>query len=243
MGGEHAEWRRSVPRDIAALGTPERIHRVRPRVIWLCTLAALACLAAGAVVLRLLSDPTVPLREEMFAAGIAFAASLVLFDMARSLYTCVYLVFPDALVHVAGRQCTILRWDDISGVYEQAAGALSRYRVALSNGHTISISPVVESHRALGATIVERVSERVVPRTLQALKKGGSVSIGPLSIRAERSICSDAPHACSLMAFPNGRALSGVEGRIQPAEDTRDSDEVVGVGSSDVGHNASPRTE
>ena len=175
------------PLDESALGVPDQVHRVSPRVISLCWLAALACLVAAALVVSLLSkrlETTVALRHAMLLGEALLTEALVLIVMALHFRTVAYLVFRDGLVHVRGSRRTSVRWDAITQVFEKATYRGSRYRIVLSDGRTTSITPILTIHDELGATIVARVAERVTPQVLRPFENGGTVSF-PLAVRAD----------------------------------------------------------
>jgi hypothetical protein len=215
MASGQDEWLRSLPPEVSAFGVPEQVHPVRPSALWLCRLTALACLAIAAGLLLFLSDPlpaTGRPHGEVLIAGAAFAAaSLVLIGMSFSLRTFAYLVFPEALVQVFGCRYTIFRWDDITEVFEQPIGARSRFRIVLSDGRVRTVAPVVRNQQALGRAIVARVSERVLPRTLRFLEKGGTVALGGLSISAERIPCRHEERACARIIQLDRRAQTADE--------------------------------
>ena len=79
------------------------------------------------------------------------------------------LVFRDGLVHVRGSRRTIVRWDEITQVFEKATYRGSRYRIVLADGRTTSITPILTNHDELGATIVARVTE-VISRSMLRLE-------------------------------------------------------------------------
>jgi hypothetical protein len=176
------------PLDESALGVPDQIHRVSPRVISLCWLAALACLVATAMVVSLLAKrlgTTDPARGAVLLGGAALlTGSLVLSVMALRFSACAYLVFRDGLVHVRGSRRTIVRWDEITDVFEKRAYRGTRYRIVLSDGRTTSITPILTNHDELGATIVARVTEAVTPQVLRFFENGGTVSF-PLAVSAD----------------------------------------------------------
>jgi hypothetical protein len=175
------------PLDESALGVPDQVHRISPRVISLCWLAALACLVAAALVVSLLSkrlETTVALRHAMLLGEALSTEGLVLIVMALHFRSVAYLVFRDGLVHVRGSRRTIVRWDEITQVFENATYRGSRYRIVLSDGRTTSITPILTNHDELGATIVARVAERVTPQVLRPFENGGTVSL-PLAVSAD----------------------------------------------------------
>jgi hypothetical protein len=180
------ERHRRLPPEASTFGIPEHIHPVSPWVLWLCWLVALAALGPAAMAFYFLWKPfgaNPPPREVMVIGGAAFVVgSLVLIGMALWVRTLVYLVFADALVRVRSGRWTIFRWDDIREVFEKPIGADSRYLIVLSDGRTKSIASIVKNHKALGDTIVARVTERVMPGALRTFEKGGTVSFGPLSV-------------------------------------------------------------
>jgi hypothetical protein len=172
-----------LPLDESVLGVPDYVHRIGPRVISLCCLAALACLVGAATVysfLRTAPGTAAPLRALMLP-GVLVTASLVLFVMALRLSTCAYLVFRDGLVHVRGSRRTIVRWDEITEIFEKPTYGGSRYRIVLSDGRTKTITPILINHKELGATIVARVTEQVIPQVLRFFENGGIVSF-PLPV-------------------------------------------------------------
>jgi hypothetical protein len=172
--------------EASTFGLPERIHPVSPWVLWLCWLVALAALGPAAMAFYFLWKPfgtNPPPREVMFIGGVTFAiGSLALIGMALWVRTLAYLVFADALVRVRGDKWTIFFWGDIKAVFEKPMGTDSRYRIVLSDGRTKGIASIVKNHKALGDTIVARVTERVMPEALRTFEKGGTVSFGPLSV-------------------------------------------------------------
>ena len=175
------------PLDESALGVPDQVHQVSPRVISLCWLAALACLVAAALVVSLLSKrlgTTVPLRHAMLLGAALLTEALVPIVMAVHFRTVAYLVFRDGLVHVCGSRRTIVRWDEITAVFEKRTYRGTRYRIVLSDGRTTSITPILTNHDELGATIVARVTEAVTPQALRFFENGGTVSF-PLAVSAD----------------------------------------------------------
>ncbi|PYQ96392.1 MAG: hypothetical protein DMF97_15475 [Acidobacteria bacterium] len=175
------------PLDESALGVPDQVHRISPRVISLCWLAALACLVAAALVVSLLSKrlgTTVPLRHAMLLGAALLTEALVPIVMAVHFRTVAYLVFRDGLVHVRGSRRTIVRWDEITEVFEKRTYRGTRYRIVLSDGRTTSITPILTNHDELGATIAARVTEAVTPQVLRFFENGGTVSF-PLAVSAD----------------------------------------------------------
>jgi hypothetical protein len=176
------------PLDESALGVPDQVHRVSARIISLCWLAALACLVAAALVVSLLAkrlgtiDP--PRGAALLGGAALLTGSLVLSVMALRFSACAYLVFRDGLVRVRGSRRTIVRWDEITQVFEKATYRGSRYRIVLSDGRTTSITPILTNHDELGATIAARVAERVTPQVLRPFENGGTASL-PLAVSAE----------------------------------------------------------
>jgi hypothetical protein len=186
MAHEQDDWLTRVPPEVSTFGTPEQIHPVSPWVLWLCWLVALAALGPAAMAFYFLWKPfgtNPPPREVMLIGGGAFVAgSLVLIGMALWVRTLIYLVFHSALVQARGGSASIFRWEEISEVFEKPMGTDSRFRIALSDGRTRNIASIVKNHRALGETIVARITERVLPQALRIFEKGGSVPFGPLAI-------------------------------------------------------------
>jgi hypothetical protein len=166
---------------------PDRVHRISPRVISLCWLAALACLVAAALVVPILSKrpgTTVSLRHAMLLGEALLTEGLVLIVMALHFRTVAYLVFRDGLVHVRGSRRTSVRWDEITDVFEKRTYRGTRYRVVLSDGRTTSITSILTNHDDLGATIVARVTEAITPQVLRFFENGGTVSF-PLAVSAD----------------------------------------------------------
>jgi hypothetical protein len=179
------------PLDESALGVPDQVHRVSPRVISLCWLVALACLVAAAIVVSLLSKRlgtiVFPWEALLLGAAALLAGSLVLIVMALYFRTVAYLVFRDGLVHVRGGRRTIVGWDEITAVFDKPTDRGSRHRIVLSNGRTMTITPILTNHDELGATIAARVTERVTPQVLRFFENGGTVSF-PLAVSGELPI-------------------------------------------------------
>jgi hypothetical protein len=212
----------------SALGVPDQVHRVSPRIISLCWLAALACLVAAAVVVSLLSKrlgTTVPPREAMFLGAAALlTGSLVLIVIALYFRTVAYLVFRDGLVHVRGGRRTIVGWDEITEVFEKPMYGGSHYRIVLSDGRTKSITPILPNHTELGATIVARVTEQALPQVLRFFENGGIVSF-PLPVSADPPTSMNRQQAWGQIA------------RLQ-LESTRQMKSVETIGAVDAGRNA-----
>ena len=181
------------PLDESALGVPDQVHRISPRVISLCWLAALACLVAAATVVCFLAKrlgTTDPPRGAVFLGGAALlTGSLVLSVMALRFSACAYLVFRDGLVRVRGSRRTIVRWDEITQVFEKATYRGSRYQIVLSGGRTTSITPILTNHDELGATIAARVTQAVTPQVLRPFENGGTVSF-PVPVSADPATCT-----------------------------------------------------
>jgi hypothetical protein len=176
------------PLDESALGVPDQVHRVSPRIISLCWLAALACLVAAAMVVSLLSKrlgTTVPQWEALlFGAAALLTGSLVLIVMSLYFRTVAYLVFRDGLVHVRGGRRTIVGWDEITAVFDRPTYRGSRHRIVLSNGRTMTITSTLTNHDELGATIVARFTEHALPQALRFFENGGVVSF-PLPVSTD----------------------------------------------------------
>jgi hypothetical protein len=155
------------PLDESALGEPEQVHRVSARVLWLCWLAAVACLLAAALVVQRLSKPFAtngPLLEVMLLGGAFLTGGLVLSVMALRLHTFAYLVFPDGLVHVRGGRRTVSRWDEITGIFETRMYGGSCSRIVLSDGRARRIASMLKNHKELEATILARVTKGVTAK-------------------------------------------------------------------------------
>jgi hypothetical protein len=186
MANQAVELTGWLPGEAATFGEPEQIHPVSPWVLWLSWLVALACLGPAGMAFYFLWHPfgtNPPPREVMMIGGSAFVlGSLLLIGRALWVRTLTYLVFPDGLVQARAGNSTIYRWDEIKAVFEKRMGTDSRYRLALSDGQTKSIAWIVKNHKALGETIVARVTGRVLPQALRTFENGTLVSFGPLSV-------------------------------------------------------------
>ena len=122
----------------------------------------------------------------MLLGAALLTESLVPIVIALHFRTVAYLVFRDGLVHVRGSRRTIVRWDEITDVFEKRTYRGTRYRIVLSDGRTTSITPILTNHDELGATIVAKVKERVTPQVLRFCENGGTASF-PLAVSADRA--------------------------------------------------------
>lgn len=186
MAGADDESLDSLPPEVAALGVPERMHRVGSWVLWLCGLVGLAAMGPAGMCFYFLWRPfgaNPPPPVVALIGGCVFAlAGLVIIGMGVWARQFSYVVYPEALVQVHGRRCQIFRWGQIQEVFEKRMGPQARYRIGLGDGRKISIAYIVKDHQILGNTIVTRVAERVLPKALETFDAEGTVSFGPLSI-------------------------------------------------------------
>src|SRR5262249_12597714 len=101
MAGGDREFVGSLPAEVSAWGEPEQVHPIRPGLLWLCGLVALACLGPAGMSFYCLWKPfgkNPPPPEVMLGGGVAFVAGgLLLVGMALWVRSLTYLVFPEAL--------------------------------------------------------------------------------------------------------------------------------------------------
>ena len=99
------------------------------------------------------------------------------------------LVFPDGLAYVRGRKTDVFRWDGVESVWQsfQKARPTARavyhfYTLRDADGRKAVFKDDLVGIKALGDTIQQEVSARLLPRAVEAFEAGEVIHFGKLGV-------------------------------------------------------------
>lgn len=101
------------------------------------------------------------------------------------------IVMNDGFVLTKGGKHQVFRWADIANVWQQVTihrsygiktGTTHRYTVQLKNGTKTVLTDNLRNVDALGNTIQEQVTKRILPEAVKALNAGQSIKFGKIQV-------------------------------------------------------------
>lgn len=102
------------------------------------------------------------------------------------------VVFADGVAEIKGGKTNIMRWDDISSVWQSITvtkmygvvetGRRYIYTVQASDGRRMVFGNTYKNVEALGKAIQQAVTSRLMPRYFDAFNGGGTVKFGSLTL-------------------------------------------------------------
>lgn len=182
-----------LPRELANLGQPLGVHRVRAAsTCLLCMVAGVVfLLAAGLCVVLYFKapfkkdDPTPPETMLYVAAGVGVAGLAFLMGAwwnrdKRGGSGKAYLVYRDALVLLDDESCLVMPWHEVTALL--SPDGMGDYRLQTEDGQTVPIRRNVQGYSDLIASVAQRVSQEIIPPLRHALETGRTVSFGPFEM-------------------------------------------------------------
>lgn len=109
----------------------------------------------------------------------------------RALRNLQIFVFSNGLVVARGAECQVFRWDDVESVWEkitqhysegQKTGLSSLYKIRRADGFEVVIPSAIKSVEELGATIRDKIGERLLPRAAKQYDEGQTVQFGQITV-------------------------------------------------------------
>lgn len=101
------------------------------------------------------------------------------------------LVFNEAVGYVKGDQVTAMRWDDIREIYQDIytyrvnfVPVVNRHNYTLNgaDGRKIKLTRSIHKIEEVGPMLHQAVTKHQVPKAIDTLKSGGTVSFGPFAL-------------------------------------------------------------
>jgi hypothetical protein len=144
----------------------------------------------------------------VWPAGLAFAAlgALFLYLLARTpgfsgrQVTKRVDVFDNGFIQAdGGKPRTVFRWDEIKSVCQRITrnytngiytGTVYLYTVTRNDGVCLKLTQFYDGIAALGETIAREVSRVQVPRALDAIEHGHTLTFGDLAVNAGGIVCT-----------------------------------------------------
>ncbi|MCB0214049.1 MAG: hypothetical protein KDJ52_32225 [Anaerolineae bacterium] len=96
-------------------------------------------------------------------------------------------VFSEGLIYTKSGKHTLVRWDDIAAVWQEATTyksygvttyTMRKFTIQLQDGRKFRFDNIFEKVESLGETIQNQVTKHQLPQAIQSLKKGATVSFG-----------------------------------------------------------------
>jgi hypothetical protein len=105
------------------------------------------------------------------------------------------LTFSDGLMQIKSGAQMIIRWDDITSVWQSitvvkrygviTVSTTHLYTVQRANGEVLYLNDQLKNVEALGTTIQNEVTRRLLPRAVDTYNSGGVVTFGKLTVSKE----------------------------------------------------------
>ncbi|MGD8814568.1 MAG: hypothetical protein PVI78_08855 [Anaerolineales bacterium] len=176
-----------VPKQAFSLGSPSseyRIHRNR-----FVRNAALSFL--GFLLLWLLDIVAGSTLIIMFFALTLLALAGYYLVMLVFKHDLRVIVFPEGITQTVQGSTQVVRWDDVSCLWERVeeyrfswtlAYSVWRYTILTYSGERLIFDRTLKDIDAFGQTLKHKIGERLVPKITATLKTGQSVKFGDLSL-------------------------------------------------------------
>ncbi|OAI55216.1 hypothetical protein AYO44_00455 [Planctomycetaceae bacterium SCGC AG-212-F19] len=168
-----------LPAEVTALGRADHMHYPWPILAQLHADAkpfALAGLIIIALCVAMVVAADHPLAKTIAVMGALLGVLALLTPLKTWRAIPIYAAFDSALVIIQGTQFTIIPWEAITE-FNPGTGVLAA-------GETVfTIDSGVQQHGLLVQKIKDRVTNRLLPVALPALREEGSIDFGPLTLR------------------------------------------------------------
>lgn len=171
-----------LPPEVAALGTPDSVHRPGP---WLrlarsqpalFVVGGLALAAASVWFVASVELPSGPLAVLYWLPLIVSLFVAVMPFLAGQLHT--FYVFPDALVVASEAEYVVIPWEAVEQLN-------SPRLVVTSDGGMFMLEATAEDLGRLYAVVQVRLAARLLPPAFAALGRGEEVEVGPVRLSTE----------------------------------------------------------
>jgi hypothetical protein len=181
-----------LPAQAFELGTPLTEHKGKlfSRFAMAIILTGLGVFATLGGILALSEDTSLALCVGAFGLAV-LAGGLFMGGRAFIERDHRVNVFQHGIIETKGGVEKIVRWDDITAIwqavtihkrYGMTVNTTHLYTLQMTGGGQIKFNDSIKNVEQLGNTMQQEVSNRLLPRALETLKSGGTVSFGKLSV-------------------------------------------------------------
>jgi hypothetical protein len=186
-----------LPAELKKLGAPSAIHKSR-KWMMIRYLLITCMLLGGGIIQGLIGILAYYQGHEsatfLFILAFGFLTCAIWYAWRKLLlWHLQVMVFAEGLLWVESNRVTMVPWDRLTKVWREigrryignvpSKNATYKYTIERRDGLRLVLDGVLDRIQALGATIEDEVTKRLLPQALQSYKAGERVSFGPFTVR------------------------------------------------------------